>query len=142
MTESLHLHPLLNAVLNATCAILLLTAFVAIRAGEKERHKRLMLAAFGVSSVFLVSYLARLYLSGTTTFTGTGVVKGLYLSILFSHMALAAIVPVGAILAIRLGLKGMNARHRRVVRLIFPAWLYVSVTGVVIYVMLYHVPGR
>jgi putative membrane protein len=132
----------MNAVLNGTSAVLLLSAFVAIRAGEKERHKRLMLAAFGVSSVFLVSYLARFYMSGTTAFTGTGLVKGLYLSILFSHMALAATVPVGAILAIRFGLRGNNASHRRVVRVIFPAWVYVSVTGVVIYVMLYHVPGR
>lgn len=140
--NELHLHPLLNALLNATSAVLLLSAFVAIRAGEKERHKRLMLAAFGVSSVFLVSYLARYYMSGTTTFTGTGWLKGLYLSVLFSHMALAAIVPVGAILAIRFAFKGLLARHRRLVRVIFPAWLYVSITGVVIYVMLYHAPGR
>jgi putative membrane protein len=140
MSEGVQLHPLFNALLNATSAILLFMAFIAIKGGDKERHKRLMLSAFGVSSAFLVSYLIRFYMSGTTPFPGTGAAKAVYLTILFSHMALAAIVPVGAILAIAWGLKGKVASHKKLVKVVFPVWAYVSVTGVVIYAMLYHWP--
>lgn len=131
-------HPLLNACLNATSAALLVAAFVAIRAGEQDRHKKLMLSAFAVSSIFLVSYLIRFYVSGTHRFEHDGALKVAYLSILFSHMALAAFVPIGAIAAIVLALKGNFAKHKKLVKITFPAWLYVSITGVVIYVMLYH----
>lgn len=140
MSEGLQLHPLFNALLNATSAVLLFMAYVAIKNGERERHKKLMLTAFGVSSAFLVSYLIRFYVSGTTPFPGAGVSKVIYLTILFSHMALAAFVPVGAILAIVWGLKGRFASHKKLVKLVFPVWAYVSVTGVVIYAMLYHWP--
>lgn len=141
------LHALLNASLNGTSAVLIVLALLAIRRGEVERHKKLMLSAFVVSSVFLISYLAR-YITHNliqglpaTPFRGTGLAKGVYLTILFSHMFLAAMVPVGVIRAIYLGLKARVDQHRRIVRFAYPAWLYVSVTGVIIYVMLYHWPA-
>jgi uncharacterized membrane protein YozB (DUF420 family) len=141
MNDGLHLHPLLNALLNATSAVLLILAWFAIKAGKRERHKKLMLGAFGVSTVFLISYLIRFAMSGTTPFPGTGIARVAYFTILFSHMALAATVPVGAILAIRHGLAGRFAAHRKLVRFVWPVWTYVSVTGVVIYAMLYHWPA-
>lgn len=140
MSEGLQLHPLFNALLNATSFVLLCLAYVAIKGGDSARHKKLMLSAFGVSCVFLVSYLLRYALTGNTPFPGEGAARTLYLTILFSHMALAAFVPIGAILAIRFGLKGRFASHKRLVKWVFPSWAYVSVTGVVIYAMLYHWP--
>ena len=131
-------HPLLNACLNATSGALLIAAFVAIRAGERERHKKLMLSALAVSAVFLVSYLVRVYFGGTHKFPHGGVLKIVYLTILFSHMLLAAVVPFGAIAAVWLALKGRFATHKRVVKFLFPSWVYVSITGVTIYIMLYH----
>lgn len=140
MTAGLELHPLFNALLNATSSVLLFMALIAIKGGEVERHKKLMLSAFGVSTVFLVSYLIRFYVSGTHPFPGAGAAKVVYLTILFSHMVLAALVPFGAILAIVWGLKGRVASHKKLVRFVWPIWAYVSVTGVVIYAMLYHWP--
>lgn len=138
MSGELQLHPLFNALLNAASAVLLSLAYVAIKSGDRQRHKRLMLSAFGVSSAFLVSYLIRFYVSGTTPFPGVGAAKVVYLTILFSHMALAAFVPVGAILAIVWGLKGRFSSHKKLVKVVWPMWMYVSLTGVVIYAMLYH----
>ena len=146
MNEAGSLHALLNACLNGTSAILMTLALVSVRRGQVERHKKLMISAFVVSCVFLVSYLAR-YISHNlieglpaTPFRGEGSARTVYFTILFSHMILAAIVPFGAIRAIFLGLKERVAEHRKLVRLAFPAWFYVSVTGVVIYLMLYHWP--
>src|SRR5690606_8057583 len=129
---------LFNALLNATSSVLLLMAYLAIKSGDRQRHKRLMLSAFGVSSAFLVSYLIRFYVSGTTPFPGVGAAKVVYLTILFSHMVLAAFVPIGAILAIVWGLKGRFSSHKKLVKVVWPMWMYVSLTGVVIYAMLYH----
>lgn len=146
MNEGGALHALFNASLNATSATLMVLAFRAIRRGEIERHKKLMISAFAVSCVFLVSYAARYIVHNliggnpATPFPGDGVAKVVYLVILFSHMVLAAIVPFAAIRAIWLGLKARVPDHRRLVRFAYPAWLYVSVTGVVIYAMLYHWP--
>lgn len=140
MSAGLELHPLFNALLNATSSVLLFMALIAIKGGDVERHKKLMLSAFGVSTVFLVSYLIRFYVSGTHPFPGTGAAKVVYLTILFSHMVLAALVPFGAIFAIVWGLKGRVASHKKLVRFVWPIWAYVSVTGVVIYAMLYHWP--
>ena len=139
-------HALFNACLNATSATLMVLAFRAIRRGDVARHKKLMTSAFAVSCVFLVSYSARYVLhnliggNAATPFPGMGAAKIVYLLILFSHMVLAAIVPFAAVRAIWLGLKARVVEHRRLVRFAFPAWLYVSVTGVVIYAMLYHWP--
>ncbi len=133
--------PALNAVLNAVAASLLLVGRRLARAGRLEAHKRVMLSAFGVSSVFLASYLLHKWLRDfeSTTFHVTGVAKGAYLALLFSHVVLAMTVPVFAIVLIRLGLRDERSRHRRIARIAWPIWMYVSVTGVVIYVLLYHV---
>ena len=138
--SAIQLHALFNALLNASSSVLLVMAVIAIKGGDRQRHKRLMLSAFGVSCAFLVSYLIRNSLHGNTPFPGEGAARTVYLTILFSHMVLATFVPVGASLAIRFGLKGRFSSHKRLVKWVFPAWAYVSVTGVVIYAMLYHWP--
>jgi putative membrane protein len=135
---SVHDLPALNAVLNATAAVLLVIAFQLIRNGRKDAHKRVMLAAFSVSVVFLISYLAYHSLAGVVYYTKTGFIRGVYLTILTSHTILAAAVPVLAIVTLRRGLKGNFPRHRAIARWTFPIWLYVSVTGVVVYLMLYQ----
>ncbi len=127
--------PHVNACLNATSAVLIVLGRVAIARGAQALHKWLMLSAFAVSTVFLVSYLVRFALTGTHSYQGAW--KPLYLTILFSHMALAAATPVLVILAIRHALADRLEAHRRIVRFAFPIWLYVSVTGVVVYAMLY-----
>ena len=137
------IHPFANAFLNGTCAVLLVTGVAAIRRGDKELHKRLMLSAFAVSSVFLVSYLARLYLAGTTKFMGEGMLwRGFYFSTLISHMILAATVPVLALRSIYLGINDRIVTHKRWTRWTYPIWLYVSITGVLVTLLLYVYPGR
>jgi len=130
--------PALNAVLNGTAAVLLLIAYRHIRRGNKQAHRRFMLAAFGVSVVFLISYLIYHSLAGVVYYTKTGLIRGIYLTILTTHTILAAAVPVLAIITLRRALKGNFPRHRLIARWTFPIWLYVSVTGVVVYLMLYR----
>lgn len=133
-------HAALNAALNLACTGLLISGFRAIRAGDRERHRRLMLSALGVSVVFLVSYLIRFALSeGPKRFPDDVLwVWGAYMLILATHTALAALVPFLALRTVWLASKERWADHRRLARTTFPVWLYVSVTGVVIYLMLYH----
>ena len=132
------LHPAINAVLNATAAVLLVLGWRAIKGGHRERHRKLMLGAFASSTVFLVSYLIRFATTGAHKYPAPGVTKVLYLVILFSHMVLAvALVPL-VLRALQLALAGRFAEHKRVVRFTWPIWMYVSVTGVVVYLMLYH----
>ena len=133
--------PPLNACLNALSAILLTAGFFAIRARKTELHRILMVSAFASSTLFLISYLTRFALTGTTTFAGTGAAKVVYLSILFSHMALAIVlVPlVLRTLWLAARLKRFDA-HRKLARITLPIWMYVSVTGVVVYFMLYQWP--
>ena len=130
--------PALNAVLNATAAVLLITAYVLIRQGRKEAHKRVMIAAFTVSALFLVSYLVYHALAGVVYYHKTGFIRTVYLTILATHTVLAAAVPVLAIITLRRGLKGWFIKHRNLARWTLPIWLYVSVTGVVVYLMLYQ----
>lgn len=130
-----------NATLNGTAAMLLLLGWSFVRQGQRTRHKRAMLAAFGVSCVFLVSYLTRLAIAGTHTYPQDAPLRGLYLVILASHVILAAAVPFLAVAAIVLALKDRLPAHRKVVRFALPTWLYVSVTGVFVYLMLYHLAG-
>lgn len=130
--------PSVNAGLNALCAVLLAAGAAAIRARRVELHRRLMVSAFLVSAVFLVCYLVRVALTGTHRFPGSGVVKITYLVLLSTHMVLAAAVPVLAIRALFLGWRRRFDEHRRLVRFAFPIWMYVSVTGVLVYWMLYH----
>lgn len=139
MSGDIAWHALFNAGLNFTSGVLLVTGFIAIRGQRRDAHKRAMLSAVAVSGLFLLSYLARVALEGSHTFPVEGPVKTAYLVILFSHMLLAMAVPVGVVFAIRRALRADFAGHRRVVKWLFPAWAYVSVTGVVVYVMLYHV---
>jgi putative membrane protein len=130
--------PTLNALLNATSAVLLFLGWRAIRRRRIERHRRLMLSAFACSMLFLTSYVVYHAQAGSRPFPGHGAVRVVYLVILLTHVVLAAgIVPL-ALVTLRRGLRRDDAAHRRVARLTLPLWAYVSVTGVVIYVMLYH----
>jgi uncharacterized membrane protein YozB (DUF420 family) len=130
--------PAVNATLNATAAALLVVAYVFIRQRRVTAHKRTMLAAFGVSALFLISYLVYHAQVGSKRFPGTGTLRTVYLTILFSHTVLAAVVPVMAIITLRRALAGNFERHRAIARWTLPIWLYVSVTGVVVYWMLYR----
>ncbi|MCE7869100.1 DUF420 domain-containing protein [bacterium CPR1] len=130
--------PTVNASLNALAALLLLAGFVAIRSGKRELHRKLMLAAFSCSVLFLVCYLVYHAQAGSKRFPGTGTVRAFYLAVLASHSVLAALLPFGAILALRRALQGKLEQHRRLTRWVWPVWMYVSVTGVVIYWMLYR----
>lgn len=130
--------PTLNAALNATAAALLLAGYLAIRRGRRETHRRLMMAALACSVLFLASYLVYHAHVGSVRFARTGAVRTLYLSILLTHTVLAATVPVLAVVTVMRARRGDFARHRRIARLTLPVWAYVSVTGVVIYWMLYR----
>ena len=130
--------PKLNAVLNATAAVLLVCAYILIRRGRREAHKRVMLAAFTVSVLFLISYLTYHAQVGSVRYPHPGAIRSVYLTILFTHTVLAAAVPVLAIITLRRGLRGNFVRHKAIARWTLPIWLYVSVTGVVVYLMLYQ----
>lgn len=131
--------PAVNAMLNAAAGILLVYGLALIRRGHERAHKRVMLTAFAVSIVFLASYLTyHLRTHAVTRFTDLSPVRYLYYAILISHVILAATVPFLAMATIYLGLRDRRAAHRRLARWTWPIWMYVSVTGVVIYVMLYH----
>jgi uncharacterized membrane protein YozB (DUF420 family) len=145
-------HPIVhvNAALNATATVLLLLGLAMIKRGNVTAHKRVMLSAFLVSSAFLACYLWYHYHVGHVEFTHPGAVRYLYLAILLSHILLAVTVPFLASYQIYLGYRATGCcgdpadaaeytvRHRRMAHWTFPIWLYVSVTGVVVYVMLYH----
>jgi putative membrane protein len=131
------IHPALNALLNATAAVFLVVGYAAIRRRELDVHRSCMVAAFVMSSVFLVSYLIRWGTTGTHYYPGEGLAKAIYLVILFSHMILAAALVPLALRALYFAWKKSFVRHRRVARVAWPMWLYVSVTGVVVYLMLY-----
>jgi len=133
--------PALNAVLNATSAILLLAGFRYIRRREISRHRACMVTAFLVSIAFLASYLVYHAQHGSTAFPGTGAMRPVYFTILLTHVVLAATVPVLALISLHRGVTAQYDRHRRIARITLPIWLYVSVTGVVIYVLLYQVYG-
>ncbi len=132
---------LLNATLNGSSALLLFGGWVAIRRRRADVHWKLMLAAFTVSCVFLISYVVRIFVSGTHRYPGSGVWKAIYLAVLVSHMILAMTVPPLALRTLYLSWKKRYAEHRRIVRFTWPIWMYVSVTGVLVYVLLYHPPG-
>jgi len=141
MAIDVHELPAVNAILNATAAILLVRGYFLIRTGKREQHKKTMLAAFTVSVVFLISYLIYHANSGIVYYQKTGFIRYVYFTILYTHTPLAAAVPVLAIITLRRALKaektGDFSRHRRIARWTLPIWLYVSVTGVLVYWMLY-----
>lgn len=138
MTELSFLPPV-NAVLNTVAATLLITGRCFIRQGRVDAHRRVMLGAFAVSSVFLACYVLHKVSRDfeNTAFHAEGVAQAAYLLFLFSHVTLAATVPFLAITLIAFGLRGAIHRHRRLARIAWPLWLYVSVTGVMIYFLLY-----
>jgi uncharacterized membrane protein YozB (DUF420 family) len=131
-------HAGFNAILNATSAILLACGWILIRRGRKRAHKRVMIAAFSVSCAFLVSYLVYHATAGVTRFQGAGAIRTVYMAILLTHTVLAALVPPMAVLSLARGLQGRFDKHRRIARWTLPVWLYVSVTGVAVYWMLYR----
>jgi uncharacterized membrane protein YozB (DUF420 family) len=135
---SLHDLPTVNATLNGLAAVLLVLGFSLIRRKRVETHRKVMLAAFVTSSLFLICYLVYHAQVGSVRFPKTGPIRTVYLGILASHTLLAATVPVLAIITLRRGLGGRYATHRKIARWTLPIWLYVSVTGVVVYLMLYH----
>lgn len=131
----------LNAALNATSFVLLLVGFVYIRRRNLHAHRKVMTAALVASALFLVFYVTRFALTGTHRFAGTGLARGAYLAILFSHMVLAAAVVPLVLRLLWLVRKRRFRAHGRLARITYPIWLYVSVTGIVVYVLLYHVYG-
>ena len=135
---TVHDLPAVNASLNATATVLLLTGYTLIRQGKRDQHRKVMLAAFGVSILFLICYVVYHAQVGSVKFQGHGWLRPVYFTILITHVILAATVPVFAILTLRRALKGEFAKHRKLARVTFPIWLYVSITGVIVYLMLYH----
>lgn len=135
---SVHDLPAVNATLNGLSGILLLVGFTRIRAGRQEQHRKWMLAAFFCSSLFLLSYVVYHAQVGSVAFTRQGFVRPLYFTILITHVTLAAAVLPLAIVTLTRGLKGRFSQHRRIARWTFPIWMYVSVTGVLVYVLLYQ----
>lgn len=136
--------PALNAVLNGTATVLLVLGWRAVRRGDPRMHRRFMLAALALSTVFLASYLT--YHSvrvsetgqGHTVFPHTGWIRGVYYTILLTHIPLAALVVPACLVAVYQAVRGRYDRHKRITRWLWPVWLYVSVTGVFIYLLLYH----
>ena len=135
--------PHLNAILNATSGCLLLAGFYFIRRRKINAHLACMLGAVSVSVLFLISYLIYHYNHGSTRFQGQGAVRQIYLTILLTHTVLAVVIVPLVIWTLRRAFRGEFAKHRRISRWTFPLWLYVSVTGVIVYLMLYQLyPSR
>lgn len=130
--------PTLNAVLNATSALFLSIGYVFIRRRRVTAHLCCMLTAFVASTLFLVSYVVYHYQAGSRPFAGQGWVRGVYFALLISHIVLAAVIVPLALTTIYRAWQGTFDRHRRIARWTLPIWLYVSVTGVIVYWMLYH----
>ena len=143
--DLLGIFPHLNAFLNASASVFLMCGFVLILSRRVHEHRFCMLTASGISALFLVSYVThhaiRTYYFGLgpTRFTGEGLAKPIYLTILTSHTVLATLVGPFVIATLYRALKGRFDEHRRLARLVYPIWLYVSITGVVVYLMLYQI---
>ena len=129
--------PTVNATLNAIAGVCLVIAWVHIRNRRIESHRRMMIAAFTASALFLVSYVTYHANAGSRPYHGTGWLRTLYFTILIPHVILAAAVVPLALVTLRRGLRRDDARHRRIARITLPIWLFVSVTGVLVYLMLY-----
>ena len=141
ISEYISYLPHLNACLNGTSALLLFSGYSFIRSGNVAAHRTCQVSALAISILFLASYLTYHYHHGATRFQGTGVVRPIYFTILTSHTILAiVIVPLVALTFYR-ALRQDFARHRRIARITLPLWLYVSITGVIVYLMLYQIYG-
>ena len=130
--------PTINATLNAVSGIFLLIGYVLIRRGQINAHRNAMLAAFGSSTLFLISYLIYHANVGSRPFTGQGPIRIVYFAILISHVILATAILPMAISTLSRGLRGKYPEHKRIAKRTFPIWMYVSVTGVIVYLMLYQ----
>ncbi len=133
--------PALNAFLNGTSAVLLTVGYVFIRLRKVTAHKTCMVTAFGMSSLFLISYLIHHYRVGSVLFGGTGFIRPVYFTLLISHIVLAACIVPLVLITIYRALTEQFEKHMRIARWTLPLWLYVSVTGVIVYWMLYHLFG-
>lgn len=130
--------PTVNAVLNGTAAVLLVCGFLLIKSRKIDAHHRVMMTAFGVSTVFLICYVTYHLHAKIVYFKGTGWIRTVYLTVLWTHTPLALTVPVLAIITLNRGLKARFDKHRQIAKWTLPIWLYVSVTGVIVYLMLFH----
>jgi len=133
------IYPVIDATLNGTSAVLLVVGRNFIKHGKMAAHRLVMLAALASSSLFLVSYLYYHYHVGSVHFQGTGIWRPIYLTLLTSHTILAAVIVPMVIITLSRALRERFDKHRRIARWTFPLWLYVSITGVVIYFMLYQI---
>lgn len=143
MPEYIPFLPHLNAVLNTTSALLLLAGFRFIRLGRIQAHRNCQVTAVLTSTLFLISYLTYHYYHGATRFAGQGLVRPLYFTILITHTILAVVIVPLIVVTLYRAARGDFVRHRRLARWTLPLWLYVSVTGVIVYLMLYQIyPSR
>jgi putative membrane protein len=131
-----HIFALLNAVINSTVSVLLVAALIAVKKGKYELHKKLMLFAMILSILFLVSYICHHLFAGETRFGGTGGLKTFYYIILFTHIPLAGIILPFILFTAYRGLTGEYARHKKIAKITWPLWLYVAITGVLVYVLI------
>jgi uncharacterized membrane protein YozB (DUF420 family) len=136
---SFHQLPALNACLNGFSAVLLLLGWINLRKGNMAVHRAFMVTALVTSSLFLTSYLTYHYQAGTTAFRSTGWIRSVYFTILVSHTVLAVVIVPLVLITVFRAARGRFVKHRRIARVTWPLWMYVSVTGVVIYFLLYHV---
>lgn len=135
--------PTLNALLNATSGVFLVLGYVMIRQRKINAHKFCMIGAVTASILFLISYVIYHYHAGATTFKGTGIARPIYFTILISHTILAVTIVPFVIVTLKRAFGGKFLEHMKVARWTFPMWLYVSITGVIVYLMLYHIyPSR
>jgi putative membrane protein len=143
MPEYIPVLPHLNALLNATSAIFLVTGYTFIRRRRIRAHRNCQLSAFISSTLFLVSYLTYHYFHGATHFPGQGIARPVYFTILISHTILAVVIVPLVLVTLYRAVRGDFVRHRKIARWTLPLWLYVSVTGVLVYLMLYQIyPAR
>lgn len=139
MPEYISYLPHLNAILNTTSALFLIAGYRFIRAGLVRAHRNCQVTALVTSTVFLISYLTYHYYHGDTPFPGQGIVRPFYFAILITHVILAIVIVPLVLITVYRAARGDFIRHRRIARWTLPLWLYVSVTGVIIYLMLYRI---
>ncbi|MEI6231898.1 MAG: DUF420 domain-containing protein [Planctomycetota bacterium] len=132
------LHPTINATLNAISFVLLMFGYAAIKRGDKETHKKFMLSAGVTTVIFLVSYLTYHFTAGHVKFKGTGTIAYIYGTILLTHVVLAIVVAVLAPITFTHAFKERWEKHKAIAKITFPMWVYVCVTGIIVYVMVYH----
>lgn len=134
--QFIYTFPKINAIINATCSMLLIASLYCIRLKKIKLHKQINLITFGLSSLFLILYVVYHYLVPETTFGGVGIIKSIYYFILITHIILAALVLPLILLSFQRGLTAQVEKHRKIVRWAFPIWLYVTISGVVVYLMI------